>query len=465
MIDEQPTLAGDDARDAGGAAPCGNQAPATLSAVPEEVASQLIGILDEYVERLKAGTAPSRAQLIAAHPELARQLEACLAGLEFIHGTARTAAAQPVALGDFRILREVGRGGMGAVYEAEQASLGRRVALKVLRFGAVSEPEAITRFQREAETVARLHHTNIVPIFSVGSEHGVNFYAMQFIEGRSLAQVLADRAGPLDSDQVAEWGLQAAEALEHAHRRGVIHRDVKPSNLLLDNDGRIWLTDFGLAKRLDDATLSMTGALLGTPRYMSPEQASSGERRIDHRTDLFSLGATLYELATGRPVFDGDSPHRVIGCILNDEVTAPRSVRPDLSRDLETILLKCLNKDPGQRYRTARELADDLRALTEGRPIAARRPGLVERGVKWLRRQRRSVALTTAAVAATLLVIAGIVAGNAMYAQWRSSSLALDSQNPPLVAEVFDPRGRSVAGPVTVPLQQPLTIPAGEHEL
>ena len=186
MIDEQPTLAGDDPRDAGGALPCRNETPATLSAVPEEVASQLIGILDEYVERLKAGTAPSRAQLIAAHPELARQLEACLAGLEFIHGTARTAAAQAVALGDFRILREVGRGGMSAVYEAEQASLGRRVALKVLRFGAVSEPEAITRFQREAETVARLHHTNIVPIFSVGSEHGVNFYAMQFIEGPEL---------------------------------------------------------------------------------------------------------------------------------------------------------------------------------------------------------------------------------------------------------------------------------------
>jgi predicted Ser/Thr protein kinase len=465
MIDEQPTLAGDDARDAGGAALGGNQAPATLSAVPEELASQLIGILDEYVERLKAGTAPSRAQLIAAHPELARQLEACLAGLEFIHGTARTAAAQAVALGDFRILREVGRGGMGAVYEAEQISLGRRVALKVLRFGAVSEPEAITRFQREAETVARLHHTNIVPIFSVGSEHGVNFYAMQFIEGRSLAQVLADRAGPLDPDQVAEWGLQAAEALEHAHRRGVIHRDVKPSNLLLDNDGRIWLTDFGLAKRLDDATLSMTGALLGTPRYMSPEQASSGERRIDHRTDLFSLGATLYELATGRPVFDGDSPHRVIGRILNDEVTAPRSVRPDLSRDLETILLKCLNKDPGQRYRTARELADDLRALTEGRPIAARRPGLVERGVKWLRRQQRSVALTAAAVAATLLVVATGVGGSVFYANWRSSYLALETSNPPLVAEVLDRGGRSLSGPVTVPLQQPLTIPAGEHEL
>ncbi|MCL4203632.1 MAG: protein kinase [Pirellulaceae bacterium] len=465
MTDEQPTLAGDRPGGAGSAEPRRDDGSATLAAVPEEVASQLIGILDEYVERLKAGSAPSHAQLIAAHPELARQLEACLAGLEFIHGTARTAAAQPVALGDFRILREVGRGGMGAVYEAEQKSLGRRVALKVLRFGAVSEPEAITRFQREAETVAQLHHTNIVPIFSVGTEHGVNFYAMQFIEGRSLAQVLTDRAGPADPNQVAEWGLQAAEALEHAHRRGVIHRDVKPSNLLLDNDGRIWLTDFGLAKRLDDATLSMTGALLGTPRYMSPEQASSGERRIDHRTDIYSLGATLYELATGQPVFDGDSPHRVIARIVSDEVTAPRLVRPGLPRDLETILLKCLHKDSAQRYQSARALADDLRAFSDGRPIAARRLGMFDRGVKWLRRQRRSVALTAATIAATLLLIAGIFASNAMYARWRSSSLALDTPNPPLVAEVFDGRGRSVAGPVTVPLQQPLAIPAGDYEV
>jgi predicted Ser/Thr protein kinase len=399
------------------------------------------------------------------NPDLAMQLEACLAGLEFIHGRGRTAAAQPVSLGDFRILREVGRGGMGAVYEAEEKSLGRRVALKVLRFAAVSEPEAVTRFQREAETVAGLHHTNIVPIFSVGSEHGINFYAMQFIEGRSLDHVLEDRSAPLDADRIAEWGLQAAEALEHAHRRGVIHRDVKPSNLLLDNDGRIWLTDFGLAKRLDDMTLSMTGALLGTPRYMSPEQASAGERRIDYRTDIYSLGASLYELATGRPAFDGDSPHQVISRILNDDLTAPRMVRPGLPRDLETILLKCLQKDPARRYQSARELADDLRAFSDGRPIAARRPGVLDRSVKWLRRQRRSVALTAAAVAATLLLVVGIAAGSAIYARWWSSHLALDTPTPPLVAELFNSRGRSIAGPVTIPLQQPLTIPAGEYEL
>jgi serine/threonine protein kinase len=460
--DEQATQA-DQTMD--GDLPHGQRFSATVSAMPAELASQLVRILDDYVEQWKSGTAPSRADLLAAHPELASQLEACMAGLEFIHGRGRTSAAHGASLGEFRILREVGRGGMGAVYEAEQKSLGRRVALKVLRFGTVSEPEAVTRFQREAETVAQLHHTNIVPIFSVGSEHGVNFYAMQFIEGRSLAQVLDDAGTLQDADRIADWGLQAAEALEHAHRRGVIHRDVKPSNLLLDNDGRIWLTDFGLAKRLDDVTLSITGALLGTPRYMSPEQASLGERRIDHRTDIYSLGATLYELATGRPVFEGDSPHRVIGRIVSEEITAPRLVRPSLPRDLETILLKCLHKDPDQRYASARHLADDLRALADGRPIAARRPSLLDRSVKWLRRHRRSVARTAATVAATMLLIAGIAASTAIYTRWWSSSLALDTPNPPLVAEVFAPHGRSIAGPVTVPLQQPLTIPAGEYEL
>ena len=166
--------------------------------------------------------------------------------------------------------------------------------------------------------MAGLHHTNIVPIFTVGSEGGVNYYAMQFIDGRSLAEVLTQSQSakkPLDPHDVARWGLQAAEALAHAHQRGVIHRDVKPSNLLLDAEDRVWLTDFGLARRQDDVTLSMTGALMGTPRYMSPEQAGSTARRIDHRTDIYSLGATLYELAVGRPAFTADTPHGVISQI------------------------------------------------------------------------------------------------------------------------------------------------------
>ena len=264
---------------------------------------------------------------------------------------------------------------MGVVYEAEQTSLRRRVAFKVLRFGAVADEEAMQRFRREAETVARLHHTNIVPIFAVGCERGVHYYAMQFIEGRSLADVLAEsqRAGkPLPSAEIARWGLQAAEALAHAHQRGVIHRDIKPSNLLLDTEGIVWLTDFGLAKRADEVTLTLCGTLMGTPRYMSPEQAESVQRPIDHRTDIYSLGASLYELATGRPVFDATAPMGVIAQILTEEPARPRQIRPDLPRDLETVILTCLAKDPAQRYPTAQALAEDLRAVHR-RPADPRR--------------------------------------------------------------------------------------------
>jgi serine/threonine protein kinase len=243
-----------------------------------ESAGELAAILDRYMSDLQAGKGPDKDELLAAHPDLATQLEACLAGIEFIHRATGPATQEPAILGEFRIIRELGRGGMGVVYEAEQTSLRRHVALKVLRFGVVADEEAMKRFQREAETVARLHHTNIVPIFAVGCERGVHYYAMQLIAGRSLADVQAEsrRAGtPLPADDVARWGLEAAEALAHAHQRGVIHRDVKPSNLLLDTDGVVWLTDFGPAKRADEATLTVHGTLMGTLRYMSPEQAAS----------------------------------------------------------------------------------------------------------------------------------------------------------------------------------------------
>ncbi|MFO0819967.1 MAG: protein kinase [Pirellulales bacterium] len=462
-----------------------DMAPPTLDFGGEERAEQLVQILDEYLANLKAGRQPDRSELLAAHPELADQLAACLAGIEFIQRaepSARGGGAADVAertLGDFRILREVGRGGMGAVYEAEQVSLGRRVALKVLRFGGVSDPEALDRFKREAETVARLHHTNIVPIFAVGSDQGVNFYAMQFIEGQSLAQRLeaqmtADNPrGLLPVEEVLSWGLQASEALAHAHDRNVIHRDVKPSNLLIDQEGRIWLTDFGLARRLDDVTLSMTGALLGTPRYMSPEQASAKRVAVDRRTDLYSLGATLYELLSGRPAFSGDSPHHVIQQILSTEPENLRQLRPDIPRDVETVVMKCLAKEAEGRYATARDLASDLRACLEHRPIKARRPTVVERAVRWIRESSHAVRVASAAAAITLL--ATFVLAYAL--QWHDLAhrveLSFTTDAPPLTAQLFEANGeleevgnsQRAAVVTPVPTDRPVVVRDGEYAL
>ncbi|MEZ6087504.1 MAG: protein kinase [Pirellulaceae bacterium] len=438
-----------------------------------DVASQVVRILDDYLAQLKAGQQPDREALLAEHPELAHSLQACLAGLEFIHGSGdRDVSAK--RLGDFEIIREIGRGGMGAVYEARQISLGRKVALKVMRFGAVSDPDAVERFQREAETVACLHHTNVVPIFAVGVENGVHYYAMQYIVGRSLDQFarsdssLVDgttQTRPIAAETVVKWGLQAAEALSHAHARGVIHRDVKPSNLLIDDaEGRIWLTDFGLAKRSDDVTLSMTGALLGTPRYMSPEQASATRRVLDHRTDIYSLGATLYELATGTPVFTADSPHEVISQILSVEPKSARARCPSLPRDLDTILMKCLSKDATQRYKSAADLADDLRAFIDGRPIAARRAGAIERASRWVKRQERNVKLTAAAIVGTVVLIALATTGLYAWHRMQLASMMLRTEHPPLVVELRR-GGERTLPPFTVPTGERREIDSGKYQM
>ncbi len=442
---------------------------AAESVFRSEAGGLLTGILDAYLAELHAGKSPDRGELLAAHPALATQLEACLAGIDFIHRAAGPAAEEPATLGEFRVIRELGRGGMGVVYEADQTSLRRRVALKVLRFGAVADLEAMQRFRREAETVARLHHTNIVPIFAVGCERDVHYYAMQFIEGQSLADVLAEsrRTGKLLSPQeVAGWGRQAAEALAHAHQRGVIHRDIKPSNLLLDPEGLVWLTDFGLAKRADLATLTVTGALMGTPRYMSPEQAESLERPVDHRTDVYSLGATLYELATGQPVFESATPHGVIARILTEQPARPRQVRPGLPRDLETIILSCLAKEPSHRYQTAQALADDLRAVLDGRPIRARRAPLHERITRYVRKRSKTIGVGAIVVAATCLSIVGSFLGWRSYSDSRLGRVLLSTDGPALMAQVLSESGEERVGePFAVGTRTVATLPAGGYRL
>ena len=395
-------------------------------------------------DRPAPGGEPIDLDAVAAqHPEHAERLRQLLPALEVIADLGRSAAheaapsgTEPLAelgvLGDFRIVREVGRGGMGVVYEAQQISLGRRVALKVLPFAAALDPRQLQRFQIEAQAAARLHHTNIVPVFAVGCERGVHYYAMQFIEGRTLAEIIrelqrriarkppaseSDReaaaerparcqppssAAPAAAEAtrsllsveprratgrpffqaVARLGIQAAEALEHAHSLGIVHRDIKPANLLLDTRGNLWITDFGLARFQAEAglTLTLTGDLLGTLRYMSPEQALGRRELVDHRTDIYSLGVTLYELLTLQPAFGGRDRQELLRQIAHEEPAPPRRLNPAIPRDLETIVLKAMAKEPESRYATAQELADDLRRFLEHKPIQARRPTLLGAG-------------------------------------------------------------------------------------
>ena len=506
----------------------GDQIPGTMRD------PRVIQDLEEYCAALERGEAPDGRELLARYPEIADELAACLNGLEVVNKfvpqvRAHSAGVMPIGansadsqgyrtLGDFRILREIGRGGMGVVYEAEQISLGRRVALKVLPFAALADARQLQRFQNEARAAASLDHPNIVQVYSVGCERAVHFYAMQYIDGQTLARVIQElrelqeppengrdktavseltrilltddgRLGQeklSDDDQapelttpveeervaggeraadaersdapacsgrmnavedprnrattdraeqsetaaadtrrepqaavstegstrnaaffrsVARLGIQAAEALDHAHQLGVVHRDVKPSNLILDTNGKLWISDFGLAQRQTGPNITMTGDILGTLRYMSPEQAEGNRRILDHHTDIYSLGVTLYELLTLQPPFDSDDRHKLIHQIIDGNPRPPRGLNPAIPRDLETIVLKAIATEPEGRYAAAQDVADDLRRFLEHKPIRARRPSLPARLAKW---SRRHLPVVWAAVATILIAVVGL---------------------------------------------------------
>src|SRR5262245_51063657 len=411
-------------------------------------------LLDEvvtaYLRAVAAGQAPDRETLLVRHPDLAADLVEFFADQDRLQHVAaplrkvaRAAAGEEElvahTLGDFRILREVGRGGMGVVFEAEQISLGRRVALKVLPFAATMDPRQLLRFQNEAKAAASLEHPHIVPVYGVGSERGVHYYAMKFIDGQSLDTLLHNLRRPADltTDEpgmegavavtvagtaepteraprdtatfrrVAEWGVQAAEALEHAHVLGIVHRDVKPGNLMVDGQGKVWVTDFGLARLGADAGLTLTGDLMGTLRYMSPEQALAKHGLVDHRTDVYGLGVTLYELLTLEPAVTGQDREEVLHRIAAEEPRPPRRLDRAIPAELETVVLKAMAKDPAERYATAGALADDLRRFLADEPIRARRPTLAQR-LRKLGRRHRAVG-TTATVAAAALLVLGVV--------------------------------------------------------
>jgi len=455
-------------------------------------------LADEFAERYRRGERPPVSEYTRKYPELAEQIHELFPALVAIEKfgsgadqalgvTAprpQTALEMPERLGDYHIVREIARGGMGIVYEAVQESLGRHVALKVMPQYRLHDPNQLERFQREARAAAMLHHTNIVPVFGVGEHDGVHYYAMQYIHGQGLDAVLrevkrlrgfktaepappsvplgdpasaasvalelmsgrfAGQSGspaetvsvptsrppppgkdcattPLEASpgppasassivgqsgspyyrSVARLGVQVAEALAYAHHHKLLHRDIKPSNLLLDLQGTIWVTDFGLVKAEGTDALTQTGDIVGTLRYMPPERFR-GEG--DARSDVYALGLTLYEMLTLEPAFAADQRSVMIDKILHEEPSKPRQIDPRIPSDMETIALKAIAKDPSDRYRTASELAEDLRRYLADRPILARRASALEQARRWCRRNP-SVTASIATVAAALVAVA-----------------------------------------------------------
>jgi serine/threonine protein kinase len=412
----------------------------------------------EFMDRLRQGQRPSTEEYAAQHPELAEEIrelfptiamtERLKARQEQTSGGRVTLGAAPLTrLGDFRIIREIGRGGMGVVFEAEQESLGRRVAVKVLPRQTLLGEKHLKRFQREARIAANLHHTNIVEIFGVGELDGFNYYVMQLIEGVGLDAVVPELAKaiqfasgsesapaivPPEKDRVnatvrqllgaegfenrrlfstywqnvARLGWQAADALSYAHSQGVLHRDIKPANLLLDTQGMVWLADFGLAKAAQSDDVSLSKDIVGTVRYMPPEQFQGSN---DHRSDIYSVGLTLYELLALRPAYEETDQSRLIQHITQGPPpTAPSATSPGIPRDLETIILKAISHNAGERYQSAGEMADDLRSFLEDRPLRARRAGPAERLGRWCRRNKALAGL--AGTSLLLLVLVAVVA-------------------------------------------------------
>jgi tRNA A-37 threonylcarbamoyl transferase component Bud32 len=314
-------------------------------------------------------------------------------------------AGTSIEVPGYEVLRELGRGTMGVVYQARHQKLHRQVALKMILAGSHAGAAELARFQTEAEAIARLQHPNIVQVHEVGEHEGKPFVALEFCGGGSLDKKL--NGTPLPAAEAAALVETLARAVQAAHEHHVVHRDLKPANVLLAEDGTPKITDFGLAKKLDEASQTQSGAILGTPSYMAPEQAGGKSAAVGPLADVYALGAILYECLTGRPPFKAVTPMETILQVVADEPVPPSRLQPRIPRDLETICLKCLRKEPARRYGSATALAEDLQRFLKGEPIRARPVGRAERVLKWVRRNP-AVAASLAAVALTLIVGAGV---------------------------------------------------------
>ncbi len=396
-------------------------------------------ILQEYVERRARGESPSREEYLQRYPHLSEELKEYFSTIEsldrYVQGQEERPPAKPV-FGDFQILREIGSGGMGVVFLAEQLSLRRLVALKLLRAPLAQSYKTVERFRREAEIAARFHHPNIVSVYLVGEREGYCFFAMEYVEGVTLARLLVrlretgveqlsevdiqrtigDFLGPQEKEDVpppepqrplsyfgavARMIAEIADSLAYAHARGVIHRDVKPSNILVNRQIVPQLADFGVAKDVGLPNLSIPGDLLGTPYYMSPELAMAGRITVDHRTDVYSLGVTLFEMLTLAVPFAGKSSAEVLRKIMLEPTPPPRRFNPRIPRDLQIIAMRAMEKDPTHRYEGAADMAEDLRRYLRYEPIHATAPGFLRVAGRYVKRHR------AAAVVLAVLSLAG----------------------------------------------------------
>ena len=414
---------------------------------------RLAKIIAEFADRVNAGEAIDAQDILIAHPDLAHDLAPALDALDALKPSA---IEEPLGtFGDYTLRRRIGRGGMGVVYDAWEKSMNRQVALKVLPAGVAADNKSFARFVREAQVSGNLHHPNVVPVYGMGVKERTPYYAMEYVEGETLGQILSQRGNVPGTDSMERVRTQiisllcrnkmaseatvsgmgrtigdsaerpsvetddsrvayctrlaaafanVADGLEHAHSKGVIHRDIKPSNLMLDYAGRLRILDFGLARLEGQDALTMTGDFLGTPLYMSPEQARRRKIAVDHRTDVYSLGATMYEMFVFQPPFRGDDPHDTLTRIIESDPQSLREFDAAIPRELETIVLKCLRKEPGDRYETAAALAQDLRRFVRGEAIEARPQPAWEKLSRRLWRSKMRITVT-----ATILAFLSIV--------------------------------------------------------
>jgi eukaryotic-like serine/threonine-protein kinase len=329
-------------------------------------------------------------------------LEGGLDSDEAVAGVDDLGSSVPMLMdfGDYELLEQIGRGGQGVVFRARQKSLNRTVALKVISLGQWASKAHVRRFRREAEAAAHLEHPCIVPIYEVGERDGSCYFSMKFVEGGQLDE--AAKRKPMPVRRAAELIAKVARTVHYAHEHGILHRDIKPGNILLDANGEPHLTDFGLARLVEtESSVTQTLDVLGTPSYMAPEQAVGNNATVSSATDVYGLGAVLYQLLTGQPPFAGGTTYETIKLLEDTEPRPPRLLNPKVDRDVSTICLKCLEKDPKRRYSSALALAEDLERWLKHEPIAARRVGPLVRGRKWVQRNP-----SIAVMAAMLLALA-----------------------------------------------------------